>query len=111
MKTNDTEQVLMRIFVGETQKHDGKPLYRAILELLKAEKAAGATVFRGICGFGSKGHMHSAHLLTLSEDLPMVIEVVDTEEKIEDMLPVLDDIIGKGLVTLEKVRAIRFEQK
>ena len=111
MRANDSQQVLMRIFVGESEKHNGKPLYKVLLETLKAENLAGATVFRGICGFGPKGHMHSAHLLTLSEDLPMVIEVVDTQEKIDTALPKLDDIMTKGLVTIEEVRAIRYEQK
>src|SRR6476620_7385612 len=94
---------LLRIFIGEDDKSDGKPLYEAIV--LKAREAhlAGATVLRGPMGFGHSSRVHTAKLLRLSEDLPMVIEIVDTEVKINAFLPVLEGMMGSGLVTLEKV--------
>lgn len=94
---------LMRIFVGESDTHGGKPLYRAIVEMLRARGLAGATVTRGIEGFGKSSRLHTAHILRLSEDLPIVIECVDTVERVEEVLPELDEMIGDGLVTLEKV--------
>jgi PII-like signaling protein len=101
----------MRIFVGEQDNYHHKPLYQAIVELLRAEKMAGATVVRGIAGFGAKSHLHSAHLLALSQDLPMVVECVDTQENIDRILPKLDAMLDEGLVTLEKVDVIRYAPK
>jgi PII-like signaling protein len=98
----------MRIFIGEQNKFDHKPLYSAIVEMLRKEKMAGATVFRGINGFGAKSHMHSAHLLALSQDLPIVIECVDTKENIDRILPKLDLMLDDGLVILEKVDVVRY---
>ena len=98
---------LLRIFVGESDRHEGKPLYEWLV--LKAREAglAGATVLRGIEGFGAHSRLHTAKILRLSEDLPIVIEIVDTAEKIETFLPVVDGAIGEGLATIEKVR-VRF---
>ncbi|MGA7226888.1 MAG: DUF190 domain-containing protein [Acidimicrobiia bacterium] len=100
---NQTDHRLLRIFVGESDTHDGRPLYEAIVETLRRENLAGATVLRGIEGFGKSSRLHTAHILRLSEDLPMVIECVDTYEKIESILPLLDSMIGDGLVTMERV--------
>ncbi|HUG09292.1 MAG TPA: DUF190 domain-containing protein [Acidimicrobiia bacterium] len=94
---------LLRIFIGESDTHEGRPLYQAIVETLRREGLAGATVLRGIEGFGKSSTLHAAHILRLSEDLPIVIECVDTNDKIEAVLPSLDDMIGDGLVTIERV--------
>jgi len=94
---------LLRIFIGESDTHDGRPLYQAIVETLRREGLAGATVLRGIEGFGKSSRLHTAHILRLSEDLPIVIECVDTGDKVEAVLPALDGMIGDGLVTLERV--------
>jgi hypothetical protein len=94
---------LLRIFIGESDTYDGRPLYQAIVETLRREGLAGATVLRGIEGFGKSSRLHTAHILRLSEDLPIVIECVDTGDKVEAVLPVLDEMIGDGLVTLERV--------
>lgn len=111
MKILQGQQTLMRIFIGEQKKHGHKPLYQAIVEMLRTEKLAGATVLRGIVGFGAKSHLHSANLLALSQDLPMVIECVDTQENINGILPKLDDMVGDGLIILEKVEVIRYAPK
>ncbi len=94
---------LLRIFIGESDTHDGRPLYQAIVETLRRQGLAGATVLRGIEGFGKSSRLHTAHILRLSEDLPIVIECVDTDDKIEAVLPALDEMIGDGLITLERV--------
>lgn len=98
-----TNARLMRIFIGESDIHEGRPLYHAIVELLRGRGFAGATVLRGIEGFGRSSRLHTSHILRLSEDLPIVIECVDSDQRIEEILPALDDMIGDGLVTLEKV--------
>jgi uncharacterized protein len=99
---------LLRIFVGESDKHGHVPLYEAIV--LKAREAglAGATVLRGVMGFGRHSVMHTAKILRLSEDLPMIVEIVDSLEKIEAFLPALDAMVPEGLVTLEQVRVIHY---
>jgi PII-like signaling protein len=94
---------LLRIFIGESDTHAGQPLYQAIVEVLRREGLAGATVLRGIEGFGKSSRVHAAHILRLSEDLPIVIECVDVTAEIERVLPTLEEMIGDGLVTLEKV--------
>jgi PII-like signaling protein len=94
---------LLRIFIGESDVYRGQPLYMAIVEALRREGLAGATVVRGIEGFGKSSRLHTAHILRLSEDLPIIIECVDSAEKVEAILPTLDDMIGDGLVTLERV--------
>lgn len=93
---------LLRIFIGEDDEHGGRPLHEAIVELLRAEGLAGATVFRGIIGYGASSRLHSAHVLRMSEDLPIVIECVDRAAKIEALLPKLGEMISEGLVTVEK---------
>lgn len=102
------ESLLLRIFIGESDRHDGKPLYEALV--LKAREAglAGATVFRSPLGFGATSHLHTAKILRLSEDLPVVIEIVDSAIKVDAFLPVLDTMIDGGLVTLEKVRVLHY---
>lgn len=111
MKILEGKQTLMRIFIAEADRWQGKPLYRAIVEMLRREKLAGATVFRGIAGYGAKSHLHSAHLLALSEDLPMVIECVDTRENIDRVLPLIDEMMTDGLITLEPIEIIRYAPK
>ena len=111
MKVLQGQQTLMRIFIGEQDKYEHKPLYQAIVEMLREEKLAVATVLRGIAGFGAKSHLHSAHLLALSQDLPMVIECVDSRENIDRIMPKIDEMVTDGLVTLEKVEVIRYAPK
>ncbi|HEX9854676.1 MAG TPA: DUF190 domain-containing protein [Acidimicrobiia bacterium] len=94
---------LLRIFIGESDSHEGRPLYEAIVATLRRAGLAGATVLRGIEGFGKSSRLHTAHILRLSEDLPIVIECVDTAPKIEAILPELEAMIGDGLVTIERV--------
>jgi PII-like signaling protein len=102
------EQVLMRIFVSEADRWQKKPLYEALVDLFHQEGFAGATVLRGVAGFGATSVVRTDRLLSLSQNLPLVIEVVDSEEKIETILPRLDDMLEGGLVTLEKARVIRY---
>ena len=102
------ERTLMRIHIGERDKHQGVPLYQAIVELLRRRHYAGATVMRAIMGFGASSRLHTDRIEVLSLDLPIVIEVVDTEERIAEILPVLDDMLGGGLITLERVRVIMY---
>jgi PII-like signaling protein len=98
---------LLRIFVGESDKHQGLPLHEWIVRRAREGGLAGATVLRGLEGFGAHSRLHTAKILRLSSDLPIVIEIVDTEEKIEAFLPAIDAAIGEGLVTIEKVE-VRF---
>jgi PII-like signaling protein len=102
------EGTLLRIFIGESDSWHGKPLYQAIVRRLREEGIAGATVIRAIEGYGARSHLHTARILRLSEDLPLVIEVVDTKEHIERVLPVLDTMVEDGLVTLERVQVITY---
>ncbi|HEV8612288.1 MAG TPA: DUF190 domain-containing protein [Gemmatimonadales bacterium] len=102
------ERVLMRIHLGERDKFHGKPLYEAIVMLLRERHYAGATVFRGVMGFGPTARLHTDKVLRLSVDLPLVIECVDTEEKINAILPELDEMLEGGLITLEKARVITY---
>ena len=102
------EGKLLRIFVGESDRWHGKPLYEAIVELLRREKFSGVTVLRGVGGYGSSSIYHTEKILRLSQDLPIVVEVVESSERIEAILPQLDEMIGGGLVTLEKVRVILY---
>jgi PII-like signaling protein len=99
---------LLRIFIGESDTWHGKPLYQAIVERVRKDGLAGATVVRGIEGFGAESHLHTARILRLSEDLPVLIEIVDTEESIRAILPALDEMIADGLVTLETVEVITY---
>lgn len=100
------EQKLLRIFIGELDKWNGRPLYEAIIEETRALRMAGATAIRGFVGFGAKAHIHTAKLLELSFDLPVIVEIVDTEANINKLLPKLDEMVKEGLVTLEKVHVI-----
>ena len=100
------ERVLMRIHIGERDRVGGKPLYEEIVELLRRRNYAGATVFRGIMSFGASARIHTDRFLELSADLPIVVECVETEERIQEVLPELDRMIGGGLITLERVRVI-----
>ncbi|MFH1877332.1 MAG: DUF190 domain-containing protein [Candidatus Omnitrophota bacterium] len=102
------EGMLLRIFIGETDKHEGKPLYEQIVFKAREEGLAGATVTRGIMGFGADSRMHTAKVLRLSEDLPVVIELVDTKENLEKIMPFIDEIVTEGLITLEKVKVIKY---
>jgi len=99
---------LLRIFTGEADRHHGKPLFEAIVLKARELHLAGATVLRGPMGFGHSSRLHTAKILRLSEDLPIVIEIVDAEDKIAAFLPVLDAMMGSGLVTLEKVKVLRY---
>src|SRR2546423_12176116 len=105
MKT-PSEGMLLRIFIGESDRLEGKPLYDAIVLKARELHLAGATVLRGPMGFGHSSRLHTAKILRLSEDLPFIIEIVDSDEKIQDFLPVLDSMMQSGLVTLEKVRVM-----
>jgi PII-like signaling protein len=102
------ERTLMRIHIGERDKYRGKPLYEAIVELLRRRHYAGATVFRAIMGFGASSHLRTDRIEVLSLDLPIVVECVDTEERIAEILPELDAMIGGGLITLERARVIMY---
>src|ERR1035437_101871 len=100
------DSLLLRIFIGESDRFEHRPLYEALVLKARELKLAGATVLRSPMGFGAASHLHTAKILRLSDDLPMIIEIVDTEEKINAFLPVLDGMMSGGLVTLEKVRVI-----
>lgn len=102
------EAVLLRIFLGESDRWQHQPLYEAIVLKARELHLAGATVLRGPMGFGKSSRLHTAKILRLSMDLPLVIEIVDTEEKIRAFLPVLDSMLQSGLVTLEKVQVIQY---
>jgi PII-like signaling protein len=102
------ENVLMRIFIGEGDRYEHQPLYEALVELLRKEGFAGATVLRGLCGFGANRVFHSQRLLDLSADLPLIVEVVDTEAKINAIMPRIDAMMGGGMITLEKATVIRY---
>lgn len=104
----EREGVLLRIFVGESDTWHGRPLYEAIVRRAREEGLAGATVLRGIEGFGAHSRIHTSRILRLSEDLPVVIEIVDEPERVEAVLPALDEMIGEGLITLERVRVIAY---
>ena len=100
--------LLVRIYIGESDQWQGKPLYQAIVAHLREHGLAGATVLRGIEGFGAKAHLHTSRILALSQDLPVLIEVVDQEDRIRRVLPDLDSMVGDGLITLERVEVIAY---
>jgi len=102
------ESVLLRIYIGESDRWQHRPLYEAIVLAAREAHLAGATVLRGPMGFGKSSRLHTAKILRLSEDLPLVIEIVDSEEKIREFLPQLDQMVGGGLVTLEKVTVVHY---
>src|SRR6266536_933133 len=103
-----TDSLLLRIFIGESDRHAGHPLHEAIVLKAREQHLAGATVLRGAMGFGKSSRLHTSKILRLSVDLPIVIEIIDSEEKINGFLPVLDGMIGGGVVTLEPVRVIHY---
>jgi PII-like signaling protein len=102
------DAVLLRVFIGENDKFDRLPLYEASVLKARAMQLAGATVLRGPIGFGPSSRLHTTKMLRLSQDLPLLIEIVDTQEKIDEFLPVLDGMMGSGLVTLEKVQVLQY---
>ena len=103
-----SEAQLLRIFIGESDRHHGRPLHEAIVQLAREKGLAGATVLHGIMGFGAHSRVHTAKILRLSEDLPIVIEIVDQPDRITDFLPLVDEMIGEGLVTLEDIKVIAY---
>ena len=105
------EQKLLRIFIGEQDKWEGLPLYEAIVNEARELGMAGATTLRGFLGFGCKAHIHTAKLLELSQDLPIVIEIIDAEQRIKKLLPKLDGMVREGLVTLENVHVVMYRAK
>lgn len=105
------EAVLLRIFIGENDRFEHQPLYEAIVLKAREMHLGGATVLRGPMGFGHSSRLHTAKILRLSEDLPFVIEIVESEEKINEFLPVLDTMMGSGLVTIEKIKVLQYGTK
>jgi uncharacterized protein len=103
------DAVLLRIFIGESDRHQHRPLYEAIVLKARELQLAGATVLRGPMGFGKSSHLHTAKILRLSMDLPIVIEIVDSEVKVNAFLPVLDEMMGGGLITIERAKVVRYE--
>lgn len=110
MQRLDGEQCLMRLFIGEADRYQNRPLHEVLVEFFRREGFAGATVLKGVAGFGANSVLHTDRLLSLSQDLPLIIEVVDSEEKIEHILPQLDGMLQGGMVTLEKARVIRYRK-
>jgi PII-like signaling protein len=109
MRVLDGEQLLVRIFIGDSDKWHHQPLHRALLERLRKEGFAGATVIHGVAGFGAASVIHTSSIVALSADLPVLIEVVDDQEHIDKLIPILDEMITKGaLVTIEKVRVLKY---
>ena len=104
----EQQATLLRLFIGERDRHGHQPLYEAIVTKAREQGLAGATVLRGLLGYGASSVLHTAKLVEISDDLPMVVEIVDAEEKIEKFLPLLDDLMASGLVTLEKVRVLQY---
>jgi uncharacterized protein len=102
------EGLLLRVFCGESDTWHGKPLYEAIVERVREAGMAGATVLRGIEGFGANSRIHTSRLLRLSEDLPVVIEIVDQADRVEEIMPALDEMIDEGMITLERVQVIAY---
>jgi PII-like signaling protein len=102
------EGKLLRIFIGESDRWHGKPLYQAIVQRVREEGLAGATVVRGIEGFGADSHLHTSRILRMSEDLPIVVEIVDEAERIDAILPILDEMVDEGLVTVESVHVVTY---
>jgi len=110
MKISEDGQ-LLRIFIGESDRWHGKPLYEAIILKAREMGIAGATMMRGLMGFGAASRIHTAKILRLSEDLPIVIEIVDSADKIDALVPVIEEMVEEGLITLEKVRVIQYRHK
>ena len=110
MKISEDGQ-LLRIFIGESDRWHGKPLYEAIILKAREMGIAGATMMRGLMGFGAASRIHTAKILRLSEDLPIVVEIVDSADKIDALVPVIEEMVEEGLITLEKVRVLQYRHK
>ena len=108
MRVLTGEQVLVRVFIGKDDTWHGRPLFLALIDRLRQEGFAGATAFQGVAGFGPRSVMHTVHILRLSADLPILVEIVDTEERVEKLIPILDQMVDEGLVTMEKVRVLKY---
>jgi len=108
MRVLTGEQSLVRIFIGKNDKWHHQPLFVALIERLRKEGFAGATVFQGVAGFGARSVMHTVQILRLSSDLPVLVEIVESEEQVERLIPILDEMIGEGLVTIERVRVLKY---
>lgn len=108
MRVLSGEQVLVRVFIGESDRWHHRSLATALLERLREERFAGATVFHGIAGFGAHSVVHTSRILRLSEDLPVLIEIVDSEDRMERLTAILDEMVTEGLVTMEKVRVLKY---
>jgi uncharacterized protein len=108
MRVLSGEQVLVRVFIGESDRWHHRSLATALLERLREEHFAGATVFHGVGGFGAHSVVHTSRILRLSEDLPVLIEIVDSEDRIEQLTAILDEMVSEGLVTMEKVRVLKY---
>jgi len=108
MRVLTGEQVLVRVFIGKDDTWHGRPLFLALIDRLRREGFAGATAVQGIAGFGPRSVMHTVHILRLSADLPILVEIVDTEERAEKLIPILDEMVDEGLVTMEKVRVLKY---
>lgn len=108
MKKLVGENLLLRIYIAEGDRYEHRPLYEALVEMLRKEGFAGATVLRGICGFGAHSVYHSQKLLDLSSDLPMIIEAVESEDKVNSVMPRIDAMMSGGMITMEKVKVIRY---
>jgi uncharacterized protein len=108
MRSLEGEQVLVRIFIGESDRWHHQPLASALVDRLRREGFAGATVTRGVAGFGARSVLHTAHVLRLSEDLPVIVEVVDSAEQVERLKPLLDEMVTEGLVTLQPVHVLQY---
>jgi PII-like signaling protein len=109
MRKMEGEQILMRIFIGESDQWERRPLHVALVELFRAKGLAGATVLRGVAGFGANSILHTAGILRVSADLPLIIEVVDAQDRLDTVLPEVDRMMGGGLITMEKVHVLRYE--
>jgi hypothetical protein len=105
------EARLVRIFIGEDDRFDGKPLHEAIVEKARKSGIAGTTVLRGLLGFGAHSRIHTSKVLRLSQDLPIIIEIVDSKEKVDEFLPTLDEMIDEGLVTIEKIKVLKYRHR
>jgi uncharacterized protein len=111
MKELEGTQVLVRVFIGESDQWHHQPLYVALLERLRREGFSGATVTRAVAGFGAHSLIHTANILRLSQDLPIIVEVVDTEAEVERLRPILDEMVDEGLVTMETVTVLRYRTR
>ncbi|HEY5089586.1 MAG TPA: DUF190 domain-containing protein [Polyangia bacterium] len=108
MRSLEGEQILVRVFIGESDKWHHQPLHMALLERLRRDGFAGATVTRAVAGFGAQSTIHTAQILRLSEDLPLIIEIVDSQEQIDRLKPILDEMVNGGLVTMEPVHVLQY---